>query len=81
MNTSNHDNPDKYTSCADNIHYKIDFDTPPELSSKFTRIQLCSLPRDSDKYDEFGRNISAGQRRQGHIPWLVVDYESKRYLY
>jgi hypothetical protein len=37
-----------------------------------TQLKMCSKNRDDDKYDEFGKNISAQERRQNLEPWVIV---------
>lgn len=70
------------SSWADNDDQEIDFDVPPlELSSKFSKFQLASVPKENDKYNELGKNISAQHRRQIMIPWTIVDFENNKYLY
>ena len=52
---------------TDFLAAKTDF-----LAAK-TDFLAASLNLDSDKFDNFGRNQSAQQRRQKLVPWVLVD--------
>ena len=35
-----------------------------------------SIPRPTDEYDHLGRNVTAMQRHQNLVPWILVKYDS-----
>ena len=35
-----------------------------------------SIPRPNDEWDSLGRNVTAMQRHQNLIPWILVKYDS-----
>jgi hypothetical protein len=41
--------------------------------------EFISRDRPTDKYDYLGRNISAQERRQVLVPWVMSDPRAKRY--
>ena len=44
-----------------------------------SNLKLINTSYPSDKYDDFGRNISSQKRRQLLVPWIITDNASKRF--
>jgi len=38
-------------------------------------VLAASVYQDGDKFDHLGRNVSAQQRRQNLVPWVLVDHQ------
>ena len=65
-----------------------DGDFVPEIEESVKDIFLKSLAKDiasdnytNDKYDSYGRNISAQERRQNLVPWILVRYDNRGRLF
>ncbi len=48
-------------------------------NSDISCTKFISGDRPTDKYNDRGRNITAQQRRQALVPWVISDPASKRY--
>jgi len=61
-------------------HTLDDYDHINESSTQLTDsknqdqiyYRYLSMPRHNDKYDDYGRNTSAQQRRQDLQPWITI---------
>jgi len=51
-----------------------------DTSKLMDSLYEININRLDDKYDNYGRNISAQKRRQEREPWITVSYKRRSYV-